>query len=502
MMSDKQQFFNISSSILAFGVSFSISFILTPYLIFHIGKEAYSFFPMSNNMVNYVLIATLALNSMVARYISISFNKGDVHLAKSYYSTSFYSNLIVVVVIFFPVITFSLNINSFINVPEKLLFDIRWLFTLIFFSLLVDLLSVTFGSSTFVVNRMDLKSLTEIFKSIIRILSFYLLFVTFEPNIIFVGVVALLVSVLNFFIQYSLSRKLIPKFNIALSLFDFRLLMKLLKSGGWNVVNALGVSLLLGMALIMTNKFVGVSEAGDLSLAMMLPAFITTIISMISSTLVPKMTQIYALEGKESFKQEVIFSQSILSQLTTTPILVVIVVSDFFYKLWLPTEYSKVLTNLSCLLLFPLIIHSNVWCFFNSNAIVNKIKTLSIILLVFGFLNIVSCMVVMIFYSSSIYVIPAISIVVNILYYSVIVPVLTSKNTGLSLRNIYSILIRSILFSSVFIIVFNHFVSLVIVSDWFELFFISFFIGCAGYLFHWLLLFKLNFLTSFFKRTT
>ena len=35
-------------------ISIGVSFILTPFLIEHIGKEAYGFFPLANNFVTYI----------------------------------------------------------------------------------------------------------------------------------------------------------------------------------------------------------------------------------------------------------------------------------------------------------------------------------------------------------------------------------------------------------------------------------------------------------------
>ena len=55
---------NLISNIISYSSTILISFVLTPYLINTLGKEAYSFYPLANNFVNFMGILTLALNSM------------------------------------------------------------------------------------------------------------------------------------------------------------------------------------------------------------------------------------------------------------------------------------------------------------------------------------------------------------------------------------------------------------------------------------------------------
>lgn len=489
-MDKKQLIINLASNIVAFSSSFIISFILTPYLINSIGKEAYSFYPISNNFVGYITIVTIALNSMLARFISINYNCGDYNKAKRFFSSSFYSNVIVVLLLFVPMLIFVSNVDDFLNIPEHLVDNIKILFYLVFFSLLVDLVSTVFGVATFVRNRLDLRALFEILKGVLKVILFILLFYFFDVSIVFVGVVAVCISIFNLCIQYTFSRKLMPEFIISRSNVDFGSIKILLSSGFWNVINALGVSLLLGMALFLTNRYLGSNAGGDLSLAMMLPAFITTIISMIASVLIPRMTKIYATSSLSDFISEVIFSQKILTLFTTIPILILIVFSDDFFKLWLPNDYSIVLTQLSMILLIPLIIHGNMWCVYSVNVVVNKVKKLSIILLGFGILNVFICVIWLDFLYKNYLVIPVISVVINLIYYLIVVPIYTANNLGVKNNIIYKPILKSLFFSIIFIVFLFYARDYFLIDSWFSLFFYSICFGCLGLMAH--LFFLLN----------
>lgn len=489
-MDKKQLIINLISNVVAFSSSFIISFILTPYLINNIGKEAYSFYPISNNFIGYITIVTIALNSMLARFISINYNCGDYNKAKIFFSSSFYSNIIVVLLLIVPMLIFVSNIDDVLNIPEHLVGNIKLLFYLVFFSLLIDLVSTVFGVATFVRNRLDLRALFEILKGILKVILFIILFYFFDVSIVFVGIVSVCVSIFNLCIQYYFSRKLMPEFIISSSNVDFGSIKVLLSSGFWNVINALGVSLLLGMALFLTNRYLGANASGDLSLALMLPAFITTIISMMASVLIPRMTKIYATSSLSDFISEVIFSQKILTMFTTIPILILIVFSDDFFKLWLPNDYSIVLTQLSMLLLIPLIIHGNMWCIYSVNVVVNKVKKLSIILLGFGVLNVFICVIWFNFLYESYLVIPVISVVINVIYYLVIVPVYTANNLDVKNNVLYKPILKSLFFSIIFVRLLFYVRNFVLIDSWFDLFFYSICFGCIGFITH--LLFILN----------
>lgn len=55
MSSSSQTLKNLLFNITSFGVNFIISFLLTPYLIRTVGKEAYGFIPLINSIIGYPL---------------------------------------------------------------------------------------------------------------------------------------------------------------------------------------------------------------------------------------------------------------------------------------------------------------------------------------------------------------------------------------------------------------------------------------------------------------
>ena len=86
----KNLFFNGSTFI----INFIISFIFTPYLIRTVGKEAYSFFPLVNNIIGYSSILTTAVGSMAGRFITMRIYKEDMEGANVYLNSMWVTNLL------------------------------------------------------------------------------------------------------------------------------------------------------------------------------------------------------------------------------------------------------------------------------------------------------------------------------------------------------------------------------------------------------------------------
>ena len=75
---NKQIAKNLIYNTISFVINFVIAFFFTPYLIRVVGKEAYGFFPLVNNMIGYTSIITTAVGSMAGRFITMRIYKDDI----------------------------------------------------------------------------------------------------------------------------------------------------------------------------------------------------------------------------------------------------------------------------------------------------------------------------------------------------------------------------------------------------------------------------------------
>ena len=444
---------SLVANIISTLVSLGVSFVLTPYLIRTIGKEAYSFFPLANNFVSYMTIFSLALNSMVSRFITIAIAENKLGKAHTYFSTVFFSNIILSIFLLIPIFIIIALIDQFLDIPSGQLVDVRILFILIFASMLINLIFSVFGVSTFVKERMDLYALQSIGQNLLRAILYLGLFLVFPPSIIIMGVVTIVTSLYTGSVQYFFTRKFLPEFRIRRSEFDRTAVRELMSSGFWNAINSLGSSLLQSMTLLLSNILIGATASGSLSIVQTLPNLMTTIISAIYGVLLPRIANVYARGEKYQTANTVIFTQKILGIISSVPVILIILFGKAFFELWVPGENASELQLLSILSVLPLLVHSSMWTVYGLNVMNNAVKKPAIIFLLTGIINVLLTGIVLKTTNMGIVTIPLVSAILNIGYYLFFMPAYAAKKMELPIWTFYPHIIKTFIFAGVSLIV-------------------------------------------------
>ena len=141
----RQLGFNIISSVLSFVVGIAISFVLTPFLTSELGKEAYSFYPLSTSITNTMIVVTSALNSIASRFITISLFQEKRDDANKFFSSTLFVDGVLSAFLLVIMAIFILFIDSFLVIPEGLVLSVRMLFTFTFASAIVNVMSTAYG---------------------------------------------------------------------------------------------------------------------------------------------------------------------------------------------------------------------------------------------------------------------------------------------------------------------------------------------------------------------
>ena len=386
---------NMIASVFAFAVSLGIKFFLAPFVVKSLGVEAYGFVGLSTDIISYTSIITIALNSMAGRFITIEYTKGNKEKASRYFSSVFYSNIILALVILFLAVFFVIWLEYFFSVPNDLLFDVKILFSVLVVNNIIGLLSVTWGVSTFIKNRVDLSSICSCLGNVIQALMLILLFSFFIPHIWYIGVTACTVTLFTTSVNYGLSRRLTPELKLRRQLFDWALIKELISSGIWNVLNKVGDVLGYGLNLLLANLFMGATAMGVFALTKNIPIILLSLFQTIALVFAPMLTQLYAQNKKEEIAHELNKSIRILGFITTIPLSFLIVWGMDFYSLWLPTQDARLLQLITVLGIFDYVVSMPIQPLWNIFTITNKLKYSSISLLISSVLIIVIILISM-----------------------------------------------------------------------------------------------------------
>jgi len=378
MTKNKQLLLNITSSLLTFIVGLGVNFFLTPFIVKHLGVEAYGFVNLSNNIISYAGLITVALNAMASRFIAISYCKGNIDEACKYLSSVFYSNMILVVGVFVFFLFSVIWLEYMIDIPSKLVFDVKMLFSFLALSNMFTIQFSVYGVSPYIKNRLELASLRSIISSIIRCIVLIFCFSLLVPHVWYVGLSGLICSLYIIITNKKIYKKITPDLRINIKYYDWGKVKELLLSGLWNLLVRLGEILGVGMDLLMANVFLGPSAMGVLSLSKAMPTIIKAMFQSFAGSYSPLLLQYYAEKNEQILINELQRSIRLFTLFASVPLCIIYILGEDFYSLWIPSQdahHLYYLTLLGTIYMFVGLPLENLWNIFT---ISNKVKIASI----------------------------------------------------------------------------------------------------------------------------
>ena len=246
MRKQKRLIINLISNIISFALQLGISFILTPVITAKVGTAAYGFIGLSNNFISYANIFTVIINSMASRFITYEMTKGNVKKADEYYSSVFFMDIIMYILIAVFSFIFIINMNGFLDIPKELDNDVKITFILSFVNLILSVMSTIFTIATYVKDRLDLEAIRNIIGNILKALFLIVVFSILQPKIYYITLGSIIFTVFVLIANIRLTKKIMPELKINIKSFNSKSVTTLIKSGIWNSINSLSKVLLTG----------------------------------------------------------------------------------------------------------------------------------------------------------------------------------------------------------------------------------------------------------------
>lgn len=435
----------MAANIVSYSSNILISFVLTPFLINTLGKETYSFYPMANTIITYISVLSNSMNTVAARFVTVSLIQKKTKEANSYFSSVLASNLIMGAVLLLPMILGIYFLDFFLDIPVNSIGAVKTLFSLVFASTLVNIIAAVFGVATFAKNRIDLRSLRELITAGLRLLLFVLLYKFLPPSIIYVGIVTLFVAVVNILFQIFYTKKLLPEIHIQGKSISWQHTKELLNSSIWNVISNMGNAMLANLTLVLANILYGASVAGIYSIVQTVPQFINGIICMLVGVFYPVVTYKYASNDISGVVLEVQKAQKIIGASACAVIVVFISLSEEFFLLWTPGEDAHLLFVLSAITIMPHMFISCVWILTNLNIAMNKVKIPAIYNMILGGINIISTFLIYRIWQPNMLYIAITSTALQLIWVVILIPQYSSYLLHVKWNTFYGAVVRALI---------------------------------------------------------
>lgn len=442
---NRQLFINMLMSLLMFIINTGISFFLTPFVVSKLGPDAYGFIGLTNTIIGYFSLATIALNAMSSRFIAISYNQGDFETASRYYSSVFYANLFLSIVVVLCLSGCTIWLEYLINIPNQLLWDVKLLFVMLAFCFVANLIMSIYGNGFYIKNRLDISNILSFASTAIRLITLLICFGIFAPHVWYMGLTGVLSALVILPSNYHYSKVLIPEICIKRAFFEWKKIQELITVGLWNLLVKIGDLLANGIDLLFANIFIGSEAMGVFAITKTIPMMIQGLVGSISGVFGPALLQRYSFDGLASLIPEFKKTIRILSFISIVPLCVFYVFGKEFYSLWLPTQDAQWLYILSLVatssmaLWLPL---EGLWQIFT---IVNKVRFASIAVIINNGLTFIIALVCMIFVESPeirLLVLAGTKNVIKFFLTITFLPIYTSKCLQTSITTFYPDIIK------------------------------------------------------------
>lgn len=281
-------------------LAFAINFLLTPYITERLGVEAYGFITLANTFVSYAMIAMTALNSFSTRFIAVEYQRGDKKAASTYFTSLFFANAAVSLVIFLCMLPVIANIDGVLDVPARLVSDVQYLFVLVFVNFLVTNGSNSFSSAAYTKNRLDIYGLFQVASYVVEAAILVALYAVFDAHAYFYGLGLLAAGLVLFAGNMCIYRRLTPDIKLRPSLFSLGAMKTLFVNGIWNSINNLGNLLISGIDLLLANVLLSAVAMGQLSLSRTFSSVFSRLYQLVSQAFQPLFLESYSSDNREA----------------------------------------------------------------------------------------------------------------------------------------------------------------------------------------------------------
>ncbi|HEY3283534.1 MAG TPA: oligosaccharide flippase family protein [Armatimonadota bacterium] len=363
-----------------------VSIWYVPFLVHRLGPAAYGLIPLATALTSYMSLITTALNSAVARFLTIAVEQGDRERANLVFNTSLWGSLGLAVLLLLPAGYAISHIETLVRVPTGYSTEVRWLFACATGAFLLNQLKTPFDVSTICRNRLDLRNLVSVGETLCRVGVVVGLFAVYNPRLRFAGMGILAGTMLSSLGAVRLWRVLTPSLRVRPRSFDWATLRSLTAVGGWVSLNAIGSLLYSNADLFIANRMCTPEQSGRYAALTQLPLVMQSLMGTIAAVFLPTTLIFFAREDISGLVAYLRRAMRIQGLLLSLPVALVCGFGRPLLSLWLGHGFAGMAPLLG-LMVFYLCILGPVYPLFTLQLTVNRMQVPGMVMMAMGFVN-------------------------------------------------------------------------------------------------------------------
>jgi len=449
-MNKKSIALNIIWSMISLVINTTITMLILPYVSDEIGIEAYGYIALCNNIVIYVDLIASTINIYATRFISIEYHKGNLKKASEYYNSVLLADVFIAVILLVPASLCITYIDKLLSVPEALVGEVRLLFIFTLVNYIITIIGTVFASAAFVKDVLYKDTKYKAEANILKASILIVLFICFTPHVWYVSLAAVAYSVYIIVQNVCLTHKIAPEFKVDIKRFSIKAIMEIVSNGIWNTVASLGTALNSGLDLLVTNIYLGATMMGQLSVPKTLSSFIAILLDAVSTSFRPQLLISYSKGEKQKLNDGFQLAMKTCGVFTCLIFSVFLALGQAFLDLWIPNEDTLLIYRLAVLTFIAEVFTGIVKPLHYGCILTGKLKIPCVCNLLVGLFNVLAMLCLLSTTDYGLYVVVLTTVVGNVAYCFVIMPIYVVKILKMRYSDIY-ITIFKYLISTCFI---------------------------------------------------
>ncbi len=469
-MNKKRVVINMAAQLMSFGVSMLLSFVLVRFIDERI-PNSFGFTDIANRFVSAAQIVVSALNTMASRFITIRIHRNEEEEAAQYFSSVFFSNVIMAVVFMLPALLVVFYLGSIFQIPaEAELSDIQLLFFFIFLNFTISIVTSVFSIASYSKDRLDLSSVATVLGETVRVLVLAVCYLCFRPYLFYVGCASVASTVIQAAVNLRFTRKLLPDMKLRISNFRWSKVKELVSLGAWNSVTRLGQLLLDGLNTSIANITISAAAMTTVSISNQVPTVISNLMGTIAGVFNPQMTIAYAKEDKKQLLEIIGSADRIMIFLLSIPIAFLTVFGRSFFTLWIGgTQDPDVLYILAMLSTGNMFVSASIQVLYHVFLITKKVKLNSVVIVLSGALTVLTVFILLNTTNLGVYAIVGSSMVFGLIRNLLFTPLYAARCLKVKWSTFYGDIILGLLSIGAVCLVALPFELLIDIDSWLKL---------------------------------
>lgn len=496
----RQLFITIFLSACAFIINYLINFFLTPYITNNLGAEAYGFISLAKTLVNYATIITVMLNSYATRYISVAYHSGDIKTAIQYYSSVFYADILLSIIISLIAGCCIYNLPRLLQISPGIVLDIKLLFIFVFITFFITTIGTAFSAAAYIKNHLDKVNIYLGIAYILQAFVIIFMFTFFTPKVWYVGIGLMVTSIVIVYGNFHISHRTTPELKINKKSFSIIHLKLLVVNGFWNSINGLGNILNTGLDLLITNKMLSPLLMGELSIAKTVGSLFSSLYVMVAQPFQPIFLKSYAEGNKKELLKDLKFSMKVSGLLSNLAFAIFISLGLSYYNLWIPGQNISLIYKLTVITILTSVSEGAMYPLYYIYTLTIKNKFPCIVTLLGGGLNVLSMFILIKYTSLGIYSVAITTAVIMNFINAVTNPLYMAKCLNTKLFEFYPTFIRHIISCIIMTLVLKFIANLFTINNWVHFIIILCIESFIGIIVHLFIMFDLKDLFNYIIR--